>query len=163
HGGQIILSAAIQELVKDELPPCVSMRNISLHRLRDLQRPDNECQLFHPHRPSASAPSHSLNLLPNNLPQPMTSFVVRKRHTSEPLALPDPTKLPSTLEALSQYEAVRLFIDRAIAVQPTFAVTNQNAPAVAQVCHRLDGIPLALELAAARVRSLPVERIHARL
>ena len=56
-----------------------------------------------------------------------------------------------------------MFIERAQAVQPSFAVTNGNAPAVAQVCSRLDGIPLALELAAARVRSLPVEEISARL
>src|SRR5206468_8523195 len=48
-------------------------------------------------------------------------------------------------------------------VLPSFAVTSGNAPAVAQICHRLDGIPLALELAAARVRVLPVERIAARL
>ena len=53
-------------------------------------------------------------------------------------------------EALSQFEAVQLFIQRAAAVQPSFQVTNQNAPAVAQLCQRLDGIPLAIELAAAR-------------
>src|SRR5262249_28278104 len=64
---------------------------------------------------------------------------------------------------LSQYEAVRLFIDRALAVAPAFAVTNRNAPAVAQICYRLDGIPLAIELAAARVRVLTPEQIAARL
>jgi len=64
---------------------------------------------------------------------------------------------------ISQYEAVRLFIDRAIVVAPNFAVTNINAPAVAQICHRLDGIPLAIELAAARVRSISVQQIAARL
>jgi predicted ATPase len=79
------------------------------------------------------------------------------------LSLPDPSKLPPTLESLSQYGAVRLFIDRALAVMPSFTVTNQNAPAVAQVCCRLDGIPLALELAAARVKLLSVEQISARL
>lgn len=66
-------------------------------------------------------------------------------------------------ESLSQYEAVRLFIERAVAVQPNFHVTNQNAPAVAQICFRLDGIPLALELAAARVRGMSVEQIASRL
>ena len=78
------------------------------------------------------------------------------------LSLPDPRHLPPT-ESLTQYEAVRLFIERALAAQPTFAVTNQNAPAVAQLCHRLDGIPLAIELAAARVKALTVEQIAARL
>jgi predicted ATPase/class 3 adenylate cyclase len=78
------------------------------------------------------------------------------------LELPDIKQLPS-LDSLSQYEAVKLFIDRAQASQPTFNVTNENAPAVAQICHRLDGIPLALELAAAKVRALSVEQISKRL
>ena len=78
------------------------------------------------------------------------------------LTLPDPKK-PQTVESVSQFEAVRLFIERAQAVQSSFAVTDANAPAVAQVCWRLDGIPLALELAAARVRSLPVGEINVRL
>jgi predicted ATPase/class 3 adenylate cyclase len=67
------------------------------------------------------------------------------------------------LSTLLSSEAVQLFVDRAVAGQSTFAVTPQNAPAIAQVCRRLDGIPLAIELAAARVRSLPVEQITARL
>jgi non-specific serine/threonine protein kinase len=79
-----------------------------------------------------------------------------------PLDRPEIGRLPP-VAALSQYEAVRLFIERAAAVQPGFAVTNANAPAVAQICHRLDGLPLALELAAARVRSLSPEEIAARL
>src|SRR5262249_47709186 len=74
------------------------------------------------------------------------------------LSLPDPLH-PPPVEALSQYEAVRLFIDRAVAAVPGFRVTNQNAPAVAQICTRLDGIPLALELAAVRVKVLAVEQI----
>ncbi len=60
---------------------------------------------------------------------------------------------------LSQYDAVRLFIDRARRARPSFTVSDTNAPAVAQICHRLDGIPLALELAAARCRQLSAERI----
>ncbi len=67
------------------------------------------------------------------------------------------------LQALTQYEAVRLFIDRAVAVKSDFAVTNANAPAVAGICQRLDGIPLAIELAAARVKHMPPEQILARL
>src|SRR5439155_6324581 len=68
-----------------------------------------------------------------------------------------------TPNAIAQYEAVRLFIDRAQMVQPAFAVTSENAPAIAQICSRLDGIPLAIELAAARMAVLPVEQIAARL
>ena len=68
-----------------------------------------------------------------------------------------------SLEALTQYEAVRLFIDRAAAAQPAFKVTQQNATAVTDICCHLDGIPLAIELAAARVGALSVEMIAARL
>ncbi len=68
-----------------------------------------------------------------------------------------------TAERLSQYEAVRLFIERAVAVKPEFQVTNANAPAVAQICARLDGLPLAIELAAARIKLLGPEQILARL
>ena len=79
-----------------------------------------------------------------------------------PLRLPDPRNLPA-LAALSQYEAVALFIDRAIAVRADFAVTNDNAAAVAEICSRLDGLPLAIELAAARVNVLTPQAILDRL
>ena len=79
-----------------------------------------------------------------------------------PLGLPDPHHLPD-LETLSHYEAVALFIDRARAVKPDFAVTNENAPAVAEICARLDGLPLAIELAAARIRVFQPEAMLARL
>ncbi len=79
-----------------------------------------------------------------------------------PLATPDPQHVPS-LEALTHYDAVCLFTERAQAVLPSFEVSDANASAVAQVCHRLDGMPLALELAAARVRGLKVEQIAQRL
>jgi predicted ATPase len=65
--------------------------------------------------------------------------------------------------ALSQYDAVALFIQRARLVKPDFAVTNANAPAVAEICYRLDGLPLAIELAAARIRLLPPEALLPRL
>src|SRR6266540_4315984 len=79
-----------------------------------------------------------------------------------PLGLPDPASLPG-IEALSQYEAVALFVERAHAVAPAFAVTNDNAPAVAELCVQLDGLPLAIELAAARVKLLPPQALLARL
>jgi len=78
------------------------------------------------------------------------------------LSLPAPGNLPS-LDNLYRYEAVHLFVERALLSQPGFAVTGANAPALAQVCARLDGIPLAIELAAARVRVMPVEQIATRL
>src|SRR5687768_8770849 len=78
------------------------------------------------------------------------------------LSLPDIKHLP-VIEQFSLYEAVRLFIDRALLIAPHFSVDNDNAPFIAQICHRLDGIPLAIELAAARVKILSVEQISARL
>ena len=79
-----------------------------------------------------------------------------------PLSLPDPDKLPD-LEALAQYEAVALFVQRAQAVSPGFQLTERNAQAVAEICLRLDGLPLAIELAAARILVLPPEELLARL
>ena len=78
------------------------------------------------------------------------------------LSLPDIKHLP-VIEQLSQYEAVRLFIDRALLVAPHFGVDKDNAPHIAQICYRLDGIPLAIELAAARTKMMSVEQISARL
>jgi len=78
------------------------------------------------------------------------------------LSMPDP-EMRYTRESIVQFEAVKLFVDRAVLALPTFEMTSQNATAVAQLCHRLDGIPLAIELAAARVRALQVERIAERL
>jgi predicted ATPase/class 3 adenylate cyclase len=78
------------------------------------------------------------------------------------LSLPDIKHLP-LIEQLSQYEAVRLFIDRALLVAPHFVVDKDNAPHIAQICYRLDGIPLAIELAAARVKVISVEQISKRL
>jgi predicted ATPase len=79
-----------------------------------------------------------------------------------PLGLPDPRHLPDQ-EALSQYEAVALFVARARAVRPDFAITDQNAAAVAAICSRLDGLPLAIELAAAGTRLLTPQAILERL
>ncbi len=78
------------------------------------------------------------------------------------LSHPEPDQKNTPLE-LSQYEAVRLFIERALAVNSAFRINNNNAPAVAQICFHLDGIPLAIELAAARIKILQVEKICEKL
>lgn len=296
YGGQILLSQATHELVRDLLPAGVGMRDMGLHRLKDLGRAEQVYQLTTLDLLSDFPKLKSVDFWPNNLPQQTTSFIGREKELlaikellaktrlltltgaggagktrlalqvaadllegeengvflaefaslSDPalvgqtvaqaldvreeanrpitqtlteflkpkkllllfdncehvlneaarladallracpgirvlassreglnitgettyrvpsLSLPDPKK-PQTVESLNQYEAVRLFIERARAAQPNFVVTNQNAPAVAQLCHRLDGIPFAIELAAARVRAMSVEQISNRL
>jgi predicted ATPase/DNA-binding SARP family transcriptional activator len=78
----------------------------------------------------------------------------------QPLPVADPAR---SFEELAGNEAVALFSARAGAVDPAFELTSSNAPAVARICARLDGLPLAIELAAARVRTLPVDRLERRL
>jgi predicted ATPase/class 3 adenylate cyclase len=89
-----------------------------------------------------------------------------KEYAVPPLGLP-PARAghapPLRLELLTQYEAVRLFIERATDVKADFEVTNENAPAVAEICVRLDGLPLAIELAAARIRLFPPQALLGRL
>jgi predicted ATPase/class 3 adenylate cyclase/DNA-binding CsgD family transcriptional regulator len=79
-----------------------------------------------------------------------------------PLQVPAPQDRVR-LERLTQYDAVRLFIARAQAAKADFQMTNETAPAVAEICSRLDGLPLAIELAAARIRLLPPQALLARL
>ncbi len=79
-----------------------------------------------------------------------------------PLALPDPKSMPP-LEDLSRLPAVALFVERARAVKPEFALSKENAPTVAAICARLDGLPLAIELAAARIKLLSPSAMLTRL
>jgi len=79
-----------------------------------------------------------------------------------PLALPDPRSMPP-VEVLSQYPAVALFVQRAVAAKPDFELNRENASAVAEICARLDGLPLAIELAAARVKVLSPSSMLMRL
>src|SRR5207247_6840619 len=79
-----------------------------------------------------------------------------------PLEPPDPERLPDIL-TLGRYEAVRLFTDRALAVLPQFELTPENAPAVAEITARLDGLPLAIELAATRTKVLTPQQMLPRL
>ncbi len=82
--------------------------------------------------------------------------------TVPPLSCPRRTHLPA-LEELSQYSAITLFLQRASAVKPDFALTRTNAPTVAAICRHLDGLPLAIELAAARIKLLPPQALLQRL
>lgn len=83
------------------------------------------------------------------------------------LAVPDPTGLPqgqaTRLRVLQSYEGVQLFVDRAQAVSAAFVLTGENAGSIAQICARLEGVPLAIELAAARVKAMTVDQIAERL
>jgi predicted ATPase/DNA-binding CsgD family transcriptional regulator len=80
-----------------------------------------------------------------------------------PLTLPDRAHLPASAEACTSYAACTLFIERAQAIKPTFQVTPVSAPLIAEICLRLDGLPLAIELAAARTRLLSPAALLARL
>ena len=79
-----------------------------------------------------------------------------------PLALPDARSMPS-IEVLAQSPAVALFVQRAAAAKPDFELNPENAPAIAEICARLDGLPLAIELAAARVKVLSPSSMLTRL
>jgi predicted ATPase len=79
-----------------------------------------------------------------------------------PLNLPDPA-LALNIETAAHYDAIQLFVERARLVDPDFALTGENAPTIAQICARADGLPLALELAAARIKSLTPEKLLERL
>jgi predicted ATPase len=80
----------------------------------------------------------------------------------KPLPAPDSNHLPA-LEVMRQFPAVELFLTRAQAVRPEFQLTDSNAAAIARICEQLDGLPLALELAAARVSAVTAEQLAARL
>ncbi len=79
-----------------------------------------------------------------------------------PLSLPNLSELPEDDE-LTQYTAIALFVQRAQAILPSFQLTQTNARTIAEICGRLDGLPLAIELAAARIKLLPPQALLARL
>ncbi|NWF78658.1 MAG: tetratricopeptide repeat protein [Chloroflexi bacterium] len=297
HGGQIVLSLAASELVRDDCPPDVELRDLGLHRLKDLSRPEHVYQLIAPGLPTAFPPLRSLEGYTHNLPAQATPLIGREQEVAtvcerlmdadvrlltltgaggmgktrlalqvaaelldrfpdgvwfvnltpirdptmvlaaiarvldmresgeEPTverllaalaskrllllldnfeqvvaALPlvaqlldgapllkvlvtsrevlgvygehhfavpplphPPRNQRLSLVRLTQYEAVRLFIERATAADIHFRVSEENAPAIAEICYRLDGLPLAIELAAARIRLMPPQALLDRL
>ena len=296
HGGQVLLSETTQALVEHALPADLHVRDMGVHRLKDLARPERLYQLVIDGVQDSFPALRTLDATPNNLPTQLTSFVgrsadvaeakrllagthlltltgpggigktrlglqlaaemapsfpdgtffvalsavtdpelipsviaqsiglsisgnrrpidavresLRDRHTLlvldnleqllpaaspvvsdilhgaehvkvvattraplhvygeqemalQPLRLPDMRGVQSAA-ALSQFEAVKLFIERAVAAKHDFRVTNENAPAIAGICEQVDGLPLAIELAAARVKLFSPQALLARL
>jgi len=296
YGGQTLLTQATEQLARDYLPEGVRLLDLGQHRFRDLVQPEHIYQLVISGLPERFPPLKTLDTVPNNLPQQLTSFIGRQRELEEigsllqasrlvtltgpggtgktrlslqsaaaslesfpdgawlvelaPLA--DPALVPqsvasalnlrekpgqtlqevlkeylcerslllvmdncehlvescaqfaddllhacprlkvmassrealgiagevayqvpslslprsgsaSDVEELLKYEAVRLFVERAATVNTHFVLGSQNAAAVAQICRRLDGVPLAIELASARVKIFSPEQIASRL
>jgi predicted ATPase/class 3 adenylate cyclase len=142
--------------------PLVEQLKVYLHKKHILLLLDN----FEQVAPAGSLVADLLAAAPN-LKVLVTSREVlhlygEHEYGVPPLSLPDIKRLPP-IERLRQYEAVRLFIERAQAVRSDFAVTTENAPAIAEICVRLDGLPLAIELAAARSKLFPPKALLARL
>ncbi len=294
HGGQVLLSQAVLDRVRDRLPPPIAVRDLGGVRLRDLGTSEHVYQLLHPDLRQTFPALRSLEATPNNLPQQVTSFIGRQRELAEAKALLESTRLLTLLgmgglgktrlslqigaDVLEKYpdgvwfidlapirdpslvpsaaaqvlgvheesgrsltqmlcahvrehkalivldncehlvsacahlaeallreapdirilatsrealhirgeqsypvlplavpdrnadpasllrsEAVQLFVERVRLQKPNFVVSDQEAHSVAELCARLEGIPLALELAAARMRSLSVDEINKRL
>ncbi len=296
HGGQILVSRATGNLVAETLPPEMGLRDLGVHRLKDLRQPEQIFQVTSPALEVDFPPLRALPARRHNLPPELSSFVGRDRERAEvgrllaasrlvtlvgtggcgktrlalrvgadlvprypdgvwlvelgsltdpglvvqtvaatfgvrempgrpwltgltealrdramvlvmdncehlidacaaivstilgacervrvlatsrePLGIPGELTMrvpslslpaagaPVTAATAPASEAVMLFAERAAAVQPAFALTPENAPAVAEVCRRLDGIPLAIELAAARIAALPVSELAKRL
>lgn len=282
YGGQVLISAAAAELLRDSVLDGVELRDLGAHRLKDLARPERIYQLRAPDLLDEFPPVRSLEYLPNNLPQQLTSFVGRAGLLAEleerlneyrlvtlvgtggsgktrcaiqtaaelldryadgvwmvELApISDPALVTTTIAqvlgvrevrneellttllayleqrqmllvldncehlvdearrvagailgacagvrilatsreqlgiagehvvrmpSLEVSDAVELFVDRARASDDRFALTNENAPLVSEICRRLDGIPLAVELAAARVKLLSPKQLTEKL
>ena len=296
HGGQVLVSLATQELVRDEMPEGVTLRDMGERRLKDMIRPEHIYQLVIAYLPTDFPPIKTLDVYHHNIPAQMTSFIGRETEMAEnkqtlsehrlvtltgsggsgktrlslevgteclnqfsngvwlaelapvtdptlvpqtllsifnlredshrsvlevlidylraktlllvldncehlieacaqiselllracpklrilassrealgiagevayrvpSLNTPNPAQLPS-LDKLEKVDSIQLFIERATTAKPGFTLTKDNASFIAQICYRLDGIPLALELAASRVKVLSPEQIAARL
>ncbi len=296
HGGQVLISLATEELVRDELPAGVTLRDMGERRLKDVVRPERVYQVVIPDLPADFPPIHTLDARRHNLPAQITSFIGREKEMAElgqlldayrlvtltgaggagktrlslevatqhldqfpdgvwlaelapvaarglipptllsifnlredphrsavellsdylrgrsmlllldncehliegcaviaeallsacpqlhvlatsrealgipgevdyhipSMSTPDTSHLPP-LDELAGVESVRLFLERAAAVKTGFQLTHANAPFVAEICSHLDGIPLAIELAASRMKALTPEQVASRL
>jgi predicted ATPase/class 3 adenylate cyclase len=296
HGGQVVVSESTRGIVEESLPGELKLRDLGVHRLKDLAKPEHLFQLVVDGLPDTFPALRTLDTTPNNLPTQLTSFVGRETDVVEakgllagtrlltltgpggigktrlslqvaadvvqwfpdgvyfvplsavtdpdliasaiaqsigltiagndqpldavlghlrgkrlllvldnfeqlmpdgaavvsgilresadvkaivssravlrvygeqefavqPLRVPDLKALPS-LAALSQFEGVKLFIERAVASKHDFSATNENAPAIAGICERVDGLPLAIELAAARIKLFSPQALLGRL
>jgi hypothetical protein len=149
-----VIAQALGLTEQAERPP-IELLKASLHTKRALLLLDNFEQVAAagPLVGELLAAAPQLKLLVSS--REMLHVYGEHEYAVPPLSLPDMRRLPP-LERLTQYEAVRLFIERAPAVRPGFAVTAENAPAIAEICVRLDGLPLAIELAAAR-QAIPAQ------
>lgn len=296
HGGQILLSNATSQLALHAMPEELSLKDLGMHRLKDLDAAERIWQVLHPELPGSFTPLNSLDNLPTNLPISVTSFIGREKQLEEIgnllnenqlltlagsggtgktrlalqasaealerfkdgvwlvelASLADENLVPQTIaevlhikespgadvrknlveqlrskellllldncehlldavrdvvesilrgcpkvklfltsrepltihgeqtyrvpslstpkdnkpanaQSALEYEAVRLFVERAISVKADFGLTAGNVSAVSSICRHLDGIPLAIELAAARVRALSIDQLEKRL
>jgi len=142
--------------------PVIDTLTDSLHDQRVLLVLDNFEHLL----PACSALAHVLDSCSRVTALVTSRAVLRltreRAFEVPPLAAPSPQPLPD-LETVGRYNAVKLFCDRAQAVKAGFALTCENAAAIVEICRRLDGLPLAIELAAARIRVLPPQALLAQL
>jgi non-specific serine/threonine protein kinase len=164
-----LVPSAIVQVLSSQTSPDRSALSTLTHLLRDkamLLILDN-----FEHLPEAAGDIAQLMAACPRLKLLVTSRAVLNLYGEHSLAVP-PLSLPAarapmTADAASSFESVRLFVERAGAGQPDFALDDANAAAVVEICRRLDGLPLAIELAAARLRALPLptllERMERRL
>jgi predicted ATPase/class 3 adenylate cyclase len=175
HGVFFVELASISdpELVPSVIAQALGVRDLGARSVPDLLREylsgrvvllvlDNFEQIL----PSASLVADLLAVSPGLKVLVTSREPLRLRGEQEypvpPLALPD-TRQPITPESVARSSAVALFVQRAMAIRPDFVVSAEHAPAIAEICSRLDGLPLAIELAAARVRMLTPQEMARRL
>src|SRR5438128_2216697 len=179
HGEQILISGVTAGILRDALPDGASLIDLGRHRLRDLSELEHVFQLAHPELRNDFPPLKSLTSFRQNLPIQLTSFIGRVEEektvlatSREPLGLAGemmwrvpPLSLPDgeSPEEVARCEAVQLFVDRATAARAGFSLTSSNTEAVVDICRILEGLPLAIELAAARAKTLTPQDIRARL